>query len=99
MLEFPEHNIMDGWTSGVRFRTRDGGSRNSQTDAKTKIPSHLELWDLRAKVSRDYEDAKDGRNDASLLGEFYDQFSKRVSLRKGTEAHPSGCVGSIDFVP
>lgn len=52
VLEFPEHNIMDGWTSGVRFRTGDGGFRNSKTDAKMEIPSHLELWDLRAKVSR-----------------------------------------------
>lgn len=66
-----------------QFRTMHDGVRTSQTDGTTEIPSHAELLDLRAKVSRAYEHTKGDRSDVSILGDLCDQFTNRVLLRRG----------------
>lgn len=63
------------------------------------IPSHLDLWDLEAKVSKAYEDAKYEQSDVSMLGDFSNKFLKRVLWRRGNQTelfqhhrHSSNCV-------
>lgn len=97
VLEFPEHYY--GWMDiGCQVSHRGWRLPQFQDGCKNGNPISLGVVGSKGESKPGYEDTKDGCNDASLLGEFYDQFSKRVSLRKGTEAHPSRCVGSIDFV-
>lgn len=42
---------------------------------------------MRAKLAKEYEDAKDEPNDITTLLNFCDQFSTNVSLRKRSQIH------------
>lgn len=63
--------------------------------------SHMELWNLRARVWKAREDTKDDRDYAATLGEFFDQFSEKVSLRRASQTksfHHQSYVVTTEFI-
>lgn len=58
------------------------GAATSQTSNTPGGPTHLDLLNLRAKLSKVYKDAKDDNNDVATLSNIYDQFSEVSSCRE-----------------
>lgn len=45
-------------------------------------PTTLDLWNLRAKLGKVYEDAKEDPADVTIVSSFCDQFLEKASLRR-----------------
>lgn len=69
-MEPPKHYILNRWTLGVRYRVGHTSADTSQTSATTCGPTDLDLWNLRQKLDKAYEDAKEDLNDATTLLNF-----------------------------
>lgn len=83
-----------------KYRVGHSGAGTSQTGA-TSGPTHLDLRNLRASMSKAYEDAKGDVADVKALIQLNEQFSQPVSLRRASRAvsfqHASH-VASTGFV-
>lgn len=55
-----------------KYRVGPTSAGTSVTRAAIGMPSHLEVWNLKATLSKGYEDIKVDSNDVITLLNFYD---------------------------
>lgn len=102
VMELPEHYILSRWTLSGRYRVGRTDAGTSQTGTTTGRPTQLDLWNLRAAMSKAYEDAKEDPNDIKTLLHLIEQFLEKVSLRRASQRNSDqhqSHVASNEFVP
>lgn len=82
---YVEEEEGDGTSPTVHFRYRVGhsGDGTSQTNT-TSRPTHLDLWNLRASMSRVYEDTTDDVNVVKALLRLNEEFLQQASLGRAS---------------
>lgn len=82
VVVLPEQFILSRWTLSVRYSIGQSSAEASQSTEQASVPMTLDLWNLRAKLGKVYEDAKEDPDDVTTVSSFYDQFLEKASLRR-----------------